>query len=62
MSDSYMARRLRRGPLVDIFEKVEAGERLSFEEGVRLYETPDINGVGYMANLTRERLHGDVTY
>jgi aminodeoxyfutalosine synthase len=62
MNDSYMARRLRRGPLVDIFEKVEAGERLPFEDGVRLYETEDINGVGYMANLVRERMHGDVTY
>jgi len=47
---------------VDIFEKVEAGERLPFEDGVRLYETEDINGVGYMANLVRERMHGDVTY
>ena len=62
MSDSYMARRLRGGPLADIFGKVEAGERLSFEEGVRLYETPDIAGLGHMANLARERRHGDATY
>ena len=62
MSDSYMARRLRSGPLADIFGKVEAGERLSFEEGVRLYETPDIAGLGHMANLARERRHGDATY
>jgi aminodeoxyfutalosine synthase len=57
-----MARRLRSGPLADIFGKVEAGERLSFEEGVRLYETPDIAGLGHMANLARERRHGDATY
>ena len=44
MTDSFMARRLQRGPLADIFEKVEAGERLSFEDGLRLYETPDIQG------------------
>jgi aminodeoxyfutalosine synthase len=57
-----MARRIRRGPLADIFEKVEAGDRLSFEEGVRLYRTDDIAGLGHMANLVRERMHGDATY
>jgi aminodeoxyfutalosine synthase len=62
MSENYIAKRLKNGPLADIFGKVEAGVRLSFEDGVRLYQSPDINGVGYMANLTRERMHGDVTY
>ncbi len=59
---TYMARRLRNGPLADIFGKVEAGVRLSLEDGLRLYRSEDINGVGWMANLTRERLHGGVTY
>ena len=45
-----------------ILEKVRAGERLSYEDGVALYRTSDILGLGYMANLVRERLHGDVTY
>ena len=27
-----------------------------------LYRTPDILALGYMANLVRERLHGDKTY
>ncbi|MBI2131460.1 MAG: aminofutalosine synthase MqnE [Candidatus Tectomicrobia bacterium] len=62
MADSYMARRLRRGDLQDIFGKVEAGERLSFEDGLRLYAAPDLNAVGFMANLVRERMHGDRTY
>ena len=57
---TYMARRLRNGPLADIFGKVEAGVRLSLEDGLRLYRSEDINGVGWMANLTRERLHGGV--
>ena len=48
--------------LKSVLAKVEAGERLSFEDGVTLYRTPDILTVGYMANLVRERLHGDVTY
>lgn len=62
MADSHMARRLRRGELADIFGKVEGGERLSFEDGLRLYASPDINAVGFMANLVRERLHGNRTY
>lgn len=43
-------------------EKVEAGERLSFEDGLLVYRTPDLLGVGYLANRVRERLHGNVTY
>ncbi len=48
--------------LIDIYRKVEAGERLSFEDGVRLYNTPNLTAVGYMANLVRERKHGRKTY
>jgi aminodeoxyfutalosine synthase len=45
-----------------IAEKVEAQERLSFDDGVTLYRSPDLLGVGWMANRVRERLHGNVTY
>ena len=48
--------------LQPIYEKVTAGERLSFDDGVTLYRSPDILSLGYMANLVRERLHGNVTY
>src|SRR3954452_19937069 len=48
--------------LIPIRAKVEAGERLSFADGLTLYGTHDILGVGYLANLVRERLHGDRTY
>ncbi len=48
--------------LKPILEKVEAGQRLSFDDGVLLYSTPDLLAVGYMANLVRERKHGNVTY
>lgn len=44
--------------LMDIFAKVDAGQRLSFEDGMRLYTTPNLTAVGYMANLVRERMHG----
>ena len=45
-----------------ILGKVEAGQRLSYDDGVTLYRTSDILAVGYMANLVRERLHGSTTY
>lgn len=48
--------------LKDIERKVDAGERLSFEEGVTLWKTPDILGVGHLANRVRERMNGDNTY
>ena len=48
--------------LVPILEKVQAGARLSFEDGLALYRTSDILAVGYMANLVRERMHGNVTW
>jgi aminodeoxyfutalosine synthase len=46
--------------LESIARKVDAGERLSFDDGVTLYRSGDILAVGWMANLVRERLHGDV--
>ncbi len=48
--------------LPPVLEKVRAGARLSFEDGLALYRTSDILAVGHMANLVRERLHGNVTY
>ncbi len=48
--------------LEPVLAKVEAGERLSAEDGLALYRTADILALGYMANLVRERLHGNVTY
>ncbi len=48
--------------LKSILSKVEAGERLSFDDGIALYRTPDLLAAGYMANIVRERMHGNVTY
>ncbi|HWF45376.1 MAG TPA: aminofutalosine synthase MqnE [Bryobacteraceae bacterium] len=45
-----------------IYEKVDAGERLSYEDGITMFRSNDILGLGYMANRVRERLHGDTTY
>ncbi len=45
-----------------ILEKVASGSRLAFEDGLTLYRSHDLLALGYMANLVRERLHGNVTY
>lgn len=48
--------------LREIGEKVLRKERLSEEDGVLLFEKASLPFVGALANLVRERLHGDVTY
>jgi aminodeoxyfutalosine synthase len=45
-----------------IHEKVLAGERLTFDDGLALYRSGDILAIGWMANFVREKLHGDLTY
>lgn len=53
---------LRDPLLAQVVDKVEAGERLSFDEGMRLYHTRDLNALMRLANLQKERLHGDKVY
>ena len=50
------------GDLIDIYRKVEQGERLSYQDGLRLYKTPNLTAVGQLANIIRERRHGAKTY
>ena len=54
--------RLQDKALAPIAEKVLAGERLSFEEGVELYRSNDLLALGYLANHGREKRHGKRTY
>lgn len=55
-------RSLEAAGLSDLRDKVVARERLSYDDGVRLYESTDINAVGALANLVRERWHGDLSW
>ena len=48
--------------LVPIAEKVLGGERISFGEGLTLYETKDLPTLMRLANWVRERKHGQKTY
>src|SRR6266851_8166524 len=45
-----------------IREKVEAGQRLSFDDGVFLYDSADLFTLGELANIVRERKNGNFTY
>jgi aminodeoxyfutalosine synthase len=45
-----------------VAEKVLAGDRLDREDGRLVATSPDLLGVGRIANVIRERLHGDRTY
>ena len=45
-----------------IADKVIAGERITFDEGVILYKKGELAFVGALANFIRERKHGDNTY
>ena len=57
-----MLNRLNQTGLRDIADKLEAGERLSFDDGVRLFECPDLLALGWLANREREKRHGGRTY
>jgi len=48
--------------LKPIAEKVLAGERLSFADGIALYRTHDLLALGWLANHVREQKNGNVTY
>ena len=48
--------------LQSIAEKVYAGQRLSYDDGLTLFATDDLWTVGELADHVRRRLHGDVTY
>ena len=48
--------------LSDIHAKVLAGERLSAADGLALYRCDDLPVIAHLANIVRERKHGDTTY
>lgn len=48
--------------LEPIAPKVLAGERLSAEDGLALFESHDMLALGWLANHVREKRHGNVCY
>ncbi len=62
LDDTVATRLIDQAGLGDIDSKVRAGERLSFEDGVRLYQTPHLAALGLMAHRVRRERHGNKTY
>jgi aminodeoxyfutalosine synthase len=57
-----MIERLRSSGLHTLSEKLDQGVRLTLEDGVRLFESPDLLAVGWLANREREKRHGARTF
>lgn len=62
MSGVLWQKRIEAAGLGKIQEKVMNAERLTFDDGLQLYATADLNAVGYLANIVRERKNGNVAY
>ncbi len=54
--------RLGAAGIQDLAGKLEGGERLTLEDGVRLFECPDLLAVGWLANREREKRHQARTF
>src|SRR5260221_3161861 len=48
--------------LNEIIAKVNSGVRLSFDDGVALFNTDDLNALGKLADTVRRQKHGRTTY
>ena len=48
--------------LKPISAKVLAGERLTAEDGIQLYRSPDLLAIGWLANYVREKRHGNTCF
>lgn len=57
LSNQYISQ-----PLRAIAQKVKDKQRITFEDGVYLYEHAELSYLGVLANFIREEKHGDNTY
>ncbi len=53
---------LKNTELYDIQEKVLDGQRLGYEDGIKLFESDEILTIGRLANIVRERKNKNNTY
>ncbi|MGI9165196.1 MAG: aminofutalosine synthase MqnE [Pyrinomonadaceae bacterium] len=47
---------------LEIGNRIEAGERLTFADGLALYATDDLPALGKLADIVRRKKHGRTTY
>ena len=52
----------RDSRLSPLWDKVRAGQRLSREDGLLLFETEDLHGLGRMADFAKSRRHGEQVF
>src|SRR3954467_5334300 len=57
-----MLHRLNEVGLDEIADKLDAGVRLSFQDGVRLFDCPDLLALGWLSNRERETRNDGRTY
>src|SRR3984957_13814322 len=50
---------VQQSELRDLYEKVAAGERISEADALRLFESKDLNSLGAIADLVRQRKNGN---
>lgn len=53
---------VQKAGLGDILEKIQEEERISIEDGIRLFQSPDLLAIGYLANIVRERKNANNAY
>ncbi|MFH1569462.1 MAG: aminofutalosine synthase MqnE [Gemmatimonadota bacterium] len=59
---TFIEAQIARAGLADIHRKVAEGQRLSGDDGLRLYGCDDLPALAWLANTVRERQHGHTTY
>jgi aminodeoxyfutalosine synthase len=59
VTTAYPPLLVRDRSLAPVWDKVEAGRRLTREDGLRLFETPDLHALGRLADLVKSRRHGE---
>lgn len=52
----------RDDQLIRIWQKVQRGERLTLEDGLTMYRTPDLLSLGKMAHFVQQQKSGDAVY
>ena len=57
-----MRARLATHRLLDLADKLDADVRLTLDDGIRLFECPELLAVGWLANREREKRHAGHTY
>ena len=62
MATALVETRFTDTGLRSVRDKVMAGQRLSFDDGVALFKSHDLLAIGHLANIVRERMHGDAAY